>query len=165
MRARVITLRYDDGLGGFPEEALHRALSGQEVLEVREHFFVHAGKPHLALMCLLGDGAGKARPREFDPALDPAHELPSHLLGLYRALRQWRNDKARAEGIPSYLILRNRQIADICRILPRSLAGLREVEGVGEATCSKYSAEILAMIPEEAGQESSPSAGSSPAPA
>jgi len=39
MDVRVITLRYQEGLQGFPEEALRRAISGREVLEAREHFF------------------------------------------------------------------------------------------------------------------------------
>jgi hypothetical protein len=30
---RVITLRYQEGVQGFPEEALRKAISGREVLE------------------------------------------------------------------------------------------------------------------------------------
>ena len=41
MDIRVITLRYSDGAQGFPEEALLKAVSGREILEAREHFFVH----------------------------------------------------------------------------------------------------------------------------
>jgi len=38
MDVRVITLRYQDALQGFSEEALRKAISGREVLEAREHF-------------------------------------------------------------------------------------------------------------------------------
>ena len=48
MQIRQITLRYAEGLQGFPEDALREATAGREVLEVREHFFVHGGVPHLA---------------------------------------------------------------------------------------------------------------------
>ena len=41
MDVRVITLRYQDALQGFSEEALRKAISGREVLEAREHFFTH----------------------------------------------------------------------------------------------------------------------------
>ena len=41
MDVRVITLRYQDALQGFSEEALRKAISGREVLEAREHFFMH----------------------------------------------------------------------------------------------------------------------------
>jgi len=37
MDVRVITLRYQDALQGFSEEALRKAISGREVLEAREH--------------------------------------------------------------------------------------------------------------------------------
>ena len=148
MRIRVITLAYSEGLDGFPEQALREALSGQEVLEVRDHFFVHAGRPHLALVCLTADTADRRlaqdeqRERE-----DSGKALPDHLRPLYRSLRTWRNETARAEGIPSYLILRNTQLAEICRRLPRTKTDLRRIEGIGEATCSKYGDALLGLIP------------------
>lgn len=36
MEIRVITLRYSDGVQGFPEDALRRVCAGREVLEVTE---------------------------------------------------------------------------------------------------------------------------------
>jgi hypothetical protein len=50
VRVRVITLRYSEGVQGFPEEALRQATAGHEVLEVREHSFVYGNVPqqHLA---------------------------------------------------------------------------------------------------------------------
>tara|TARA_B100002003_G_scaffold183301_1_gene171490 strand:+ start:181 stop:429 length:249 start_codon:yes stop_codon:yes gene_type:complete len=55
MDIRIITLRYSDGIQGFPEEPLHKATAGREVLEAREHFFVHGNVPHMAVVLLLGD--------------------------------------------------------------------------------------------------------------
>lgn len=147
MQTRVITLRYSDGLQGFPEDALRTATAGREVLEVREHFFVHGNVPHLALVLLLGDGAGGTRPANARSDENPELELAENLRPLYRALRQWRNDEAKKVGVPPYGILRNAQVAEICRRLPRSLAALREIEGIGEATCGKYGAAILALLP------------------
>ena len=45
------------------------------------------------------------------------------------------------------LIMRNVQVAEICRRLPRTIAALKEIEGVGEATVTKYGEEILKQIP------------------
>ncbi len=50
MDVRVITLRYQEGVQGFSEDALRQATAGREVLEVREHFFTHGNVPHLALV-------------------------------------------------------------------------------------------------------------------
>lgn len=147
MYVRIITLRYSDGLQGFPEDAVREATMGRELLEVREHFFVHGNVPHLTLVLLLSDEAAgtgrmtsKARP-------DPGQDLPEHLRPLYRDLRAWRNERAKSEGIPSYVVFRNAQLAEICRRLPRSLSELRGIEGVGEATCRKYGKDVLAVIP------------------
>ncbi|MCM8626290.1 HRDC domain-containing protein [Accumulibacter sp.] len=150
MQVRVLTLRYSDGLQGFPEEALRAAIAGHEVLEVREHFFVHGAVPHLALVLLLGNGAGAPRASQNRSEENPELQLAEALRPLYRSLREWRNEEAKKVGIPSYSILRNVQLAEICRRLPRSLAALREIEGVGEATCTRYGAAILALLPTEA---------------
>lgn len=150
MQVRVITLRYSEGLQGFPEEALRQATAGHEVLEVREHFFVHANAPHVGLVVLLGDSAGHEG-RRVAAGPDPGEELPEHLRPLYRELRQWRNERAKNDGVPSYAIARNVQLADICRRLPRTLADLKEVDGIGEGTCAKYGRDILARIPAELG--------------
>ena len=152
MQLRILTLRYTDGLQGFPEDAITRAVAGREVLEVREHFYVHGNVPHLTLLLLIGDGPlpskGKALPRE-----DPGDQLPEELRPLYRQLRLWRNDRAKVEGVPSYVLFRNAQLAEICRRLPGTLAALREIEGVGEATCAKYGEDLLRMIPGSASEE------------
>ncbi len=102
MQVRVITMRYQEGLQGFPEDALRAATFGKTVLDVREHFFLHGNVPHLALVLQLGDApayadAGGFRPRGPD-APDPAEGLTDAQRGVYRALRAWRNETARAEG-------------------------------------------------------------------
>lgn len=148
MDVRIVTLRYSDGVQGFPEEALLKAVSGREVLEAREHFFVHGSVPHMAVVLLLGDASGGAQ-RQRPPGPDPGEALPDDRKGLYRALRTWRNERAKSDGVPSYVIARNVQIAEICKRLPRSLAELKEIEGIGEATCKKYGRDILARIPED----------------
>ena len=158
MRVRVITLAFSEALGGFPEGALQQALSGQEVLEVREHFFTQSGRAHLALVCLLGGEAAHGPRPMSPPGEDPSKDLSPEQQLLYRDVRRWRNERAKAEGIPNYLILRNRQIAEICRTLPRSLAALKEIEGLGEATCEKFGRDLLALIPAETDAPAAPPA-------
>ena len=148
MKIRVLTLRYCEGLQGFSEDAIYKASSGYEVLEVRDHYFEHGGVPHLTLVLLLGEGKTSPAQQMIKKEDDPSKELAPELLPLYRNLRQWRNERAKGEGIPSYLILRNVQIAAICRLMPKSLSELKQVDGVGEATCAKYGNDILGLIPE-----------------
>jgi len=149
MRLKVVTLPYADSLGGFPQQAVDQACASGGLLEVRDHFFMHRGLPHLALVLLLDEGAASARTAGKAPEDDPGRELPESLQALYRTLRNWRNDRAKADGVPAYVVLRNAQLAEICRKLPRSLATLRQIEGFGEGTCEKYGKEILAIIPSD----------------
>ncbi|MFZ2959045.1 MAG: HRDC domain-containing protein [Candidatus Ozemobacteraceae bacterium] len=147
MQIRIITLRYQDGLQGFPEKALVEAAAGREILEVRDHFFLHGNIPHIAFVVLLADAPASYKPvnhgRPSGPGADPEKDLPENLQKLYRDLRTWRNDRAKKDGVPSYLIMRNIMLADVCRKLPKSLGQLREIEGIGEATCAKYGSDIL----------------------
>jgi len=149
MQVRIVTLRYSDGLQGFPEDAVRAATAGHEVLEVREHFFLLGHIPHLALVLLLADGPANGQRAPGRPEEDPGLQLPEALRRLYHDLREWRNDAAKQAGIPSYAILRNAQLAEICRRLPRSLAALKEIEGIGEATCAKYGEALLDRLPKE----------------
>ncbi|MDQ0288417.1 HRDC domain-containing protein [Oligosphaera ethanolica] len=161
MKTRVITLRYSEGLQGFPEDDLAKVVSGCDVLEVRDHFFMHGNVPHLALVLLL-NGDNTKPETKFRPENDPGTALSEHLQKLYRDLRQWRNERAKQDGVPSYVIMRNVQIAEICRRLPHSLAALKEIEGIGEGTCQKYGQDILKLIPDDLQPEPSAAAGKTP---
>lgn len=145
MHLRVITLRYADTLNGFPEDAVREACAGRELLELREQFFVHGNVPHLLLVLMLGEEPRAAVTRQARGP-DPGEDLPEHLRGLYRDLRVWRNEQAKAEGIPSYTIMRNVQVAEICRKLPRTAGDLKTIDGIGEATAAKYGEAILGLL-------------------
>lgn len=164
MIPRIITLRFDDNLAGFPEEPLRAAISGREVLAVREHFFVHGGVPHLVLALELGGGAEDARRSQRpEGAPDALTGVPPERRKLYFDLKRWRNERAQRDGVPPFVILRNELLAEICRRAPHSLAALKEIPGIGEKTVEKYGADVVGLIPGElcavpadSGSESSP---------
>lgn len=147
--SRIITLRYDDNLTGFPEEPLRAATSGREVLAIREHFFVHGGVPHLTLVMELGGGAETRRPERPAGAPDIMATLPPDRRKMYLDLKRWRNERAQRDGLPPFVVLRNELHAEICRRAPHSMAALKEISGIGEKTVEKYGADIVGMIPEE----------------
>ena len=147
MDVRVITLRYQDGTQGFPEGALRQATAGREVLEAREHFFLYGNVPHLALVLLLGDGPSTEGWKPRDPnAPNPEESVAEALRPLYRDLKRWRNERAKADGKPAYAVARNTQLAEIVNLAPKSLADLKEVPGIGEAFCRDYGKEVLEMV-------------------
>lgn len=146
MDVRVITLRYQEGVQGFPEGALRQATAGREVLEAREHFFMHGNVPHLGLVLLLGDApvADGWHSRNSNTP-NPEEGVPEGLRPLYRDLRSWRNERAKTDGKPAYAVARNAQLAEIATRAPKSLAELKEVAGIGEAFCRDYGKDVLAL--------------------
>ena len=83
----------------------------------------------------LGDGFAPPSPK---PALgsDPVSV----------ALRQWRFERAKADGMPAFVIAHDSTLAAIAEARPRSLAALRRVKGMGPQKLEKYGEEILAVI-------------------
>lgn len=147
MYVKVITLRYQEAPQGFPEGALRQATAGREVLEVREHFFTHGNVPHLALVLLLGDGPSEGGFRARDPnAPDPEESIPEDRRPIYRDLKRWRNERAKVDGRPAYAIARNTQLAEIVNKAPKSLAELKQIDGIGDAFCRDYGAAVLELV-------------------
>ena len=65
---------------------------------------------------------------------------------MFEALRTWRTARARADGMPPYVIAHDATLRDIAEARPRSLAGLRRVKGMGPQKVDKYGDEILEIL-------------------
>jgi ribonuclease D len=65
---------------------------------------------------------------------------------LYDELRIWRGRVAKRDGLPPYVVLTNREIAEIAGHRPVSLAALQDIEGFGEAKSKRWGEEILAAL-------------------
>jgi len=149
VEVRVVTMRYSEGVQGFPEDALRRVCAGREVIDVSEHFFLYGNVPHLTLVVKLGDAilsdSGSWRERSHG-APDLELELPDEKKGIYRALKVWRNERSKKEGKPAYAIARNTLVLEIVKAMPQTLAALKEIDGVGEAMVTNYGSDILAIL-------------------
>lgn len=157
MQIRVITLRYDERLGGFPEDAVRAAMAGQEVTQVREYFFQQNGVAHLTIVLETVEAASPNPTRQRPTnAPDFLEKLPSDRRRLFLDLKRWRNQTAEKEKLPPFVVMRNEQLAAIAERLPESLSELREIDGIGEKTCASYGKEILAMIPKNLSKQSKP---------
>ena len=65
---------------------------------------------------------------------------------LWQALRKWRQERARAEEIPAYMVCGDKTLRDIVEKMPRGLDGLRSIYGLGEAKIDKFGDEILKVL-------------------
>jgi ATP-dependent DNA helicase RecQ len=64
---------------------------------------------------------------------------------LFEALRAWRLEQARAQGVPPYVIFHDRTLAEIAHVRPASLEALAVIGGVGQAKLDRYGAAVLQL--------------------
>jgi superfamily II DNA helicase RecQ len=65
---------------------------------------------------------------------------------VFSRLRDWRKAVAEKEGVPVYVVLTNEQLAQIVQKKTNTKAGLKEIEGVGDARVEKYGDAILKLL-------------------
>ncbi|MCB9654834.1 MAG: DNA topoisomerase 3 [Deltaproteobacteria bacterium] len=64
----------------------------------------------------------------------------------FEALRQWRNQRAKALGVPPYVVLADRTIESLLEVRPTTRRELLDVAGIGDAKADKFGAEILEVM-------------------
>ncbi|MEU2439944.1 DNA helicase RecQ [Streptomyces rubradiris] len=83
-------------------------------------------------------GAGKAKA--------VAAELPEALLPAFEALRAWRAEQAREQGVPAYVIFHDATLREIVSRRPGSVRELGTVNGVGEKKLATYGEGVLRVL-------------------
>lgn len=158
MKLRVYTLAFDEDTGGFDDARIRAELDAYAVISYAEHFFVHDGRPHLVILAAVSDLPGPSEVRK--PVNNTArHELPPEDQPLFEVLRRWRNERARRDGRPPYLIFNNTLLAAIARARPGSRTALAEVPGIGDGRIQAYAEDILQLIKEARAPDADSPAG------
>jgi ATP-dependent DNA helicase RecQ len=67
---------------------------------------------------------------------------------LFDALRTWRLDKAREQGVPAYVILHDKTLRQLATLRPEDESALAEISGLGAAKREHYGEELLELIAE-----------------
>ncbi|MFB6834639.1 DNA helicase RecQ, partial [Streptomyces hydrogenans] len=78
-------------------------------------------------------------------------DLPAAAVPVFEALRAWRAATAREQAVPAYVVFHDATLREIATGLPRSVAELGTVGGVGEAKLAKYGEGVLEALAEFAG--------------
>ncbi|MEV7449637.1 DNA helicase RecQ [Streptomyces nigra] len=114
-----------------------------------------------------GSGSGRGDRK----AKSPAAELPQELVPAFEALRAWRAEQAKEQGVPAYVIFHDATLREIATVWPTSVAELGGISGVGEkkrATYGEGVVEVLAGLTApgaaEAAPQSAPDSASDSAP-
>ncbi|MYU23813.1 DNA helicase RecQ [Streptomyces sp. SID8352] len=88
-----------------------------------------------------GTGArGERKPRA------AAVELPEALLPAFEALRAWRAEQAREQGVPAYVIFHDATLREIATVWPTSVGQLAGITGVGEKKLATYGEGVVAVL-------------------
>ncbi|MFJ4366134.1 DNA helicase RecQ [Streptomyces chartreusis] len=112
-----------------------------------------------------GSGSGARGEKKAKAAVA---ELPQELVPAFEALRAWRAEQAREQGVPAYVIFHDATLREIVTVWPASVRELGSISGVGEKKLATYGEgvlEVLVSARGESGAGAGSGAGSDAAPA
>ncbi|MEY2242519.1 DNA helicase RecQ [Streptomyces sp. BF23-18] len=75
-----------------------------------------------------------------------AVELPAELVPAFEALRAWRAEQAREQGVPAYVIFHDATLRDIVTVWPTSVKELGGISGVGEKKLTTYGEGVVGVL-------------------
>ncbi len=73
-------------------------------------------------------------------------ELDAESQSLLAALKEWRREQARSQGVPPYVVFHDRTLIDLAGRRPADLEELAQVSGVGAAKLERYGEAVLTVI-------------------
>ena len=73
-------------------------------------------------------------------------ELPEALVPAFEALRAWRAEQAREQGVPAYVIFHDATLREIVTVWPTSVTQLGSIGGVGEKKLVTYGEGVIEVL-------------------
>ena len=131
------------------EGEMNAFLSSHRVLAVKKEF-VADGENSFWTFCVeyleSGPAASQAAPGGKLPKVDYKEVLQPEEFEVFSRLREWRKGVAEQEGVPGYVVFTTEQLAELVKKRVSTTAGLKELEGVGDARVEKYGAAVLERL-------------------
>ena len=132
------------------EAEMNAFLRGHRVLAVKKEFAPDGENSFWSFCVEYLDGAtattGGAASGSRPPKVDYREVLKPEEFELFSRLRDWRKAAAEKEGVPVYAVLTNGQLAQVVQKKITTKAGLKGIEGVGEARMEKYGEALLRLL-------------------
>jgi ATP-dependent DNA helicase RecQ len=92
--------------------------------------------------------AGRRTARRKPSSSPQASDNPT----LFDALRAWRAEQAKTQGVPAYVILHDKTLHELADRQPTSPDDLLDVPGIGQAKAERYGSDLLVLIRRMASQ-------------
>ena len=118
----------------FVTEDGRRVLFGKDPVPLRADALEPAG----------GGKGGKGRRTRAQRAAEGT--LDDDAAAMLAALKRLRTQLAKAQGVPAYVVFPDRTLIEMATARPATLAGLREIHGIGEAKLKRFGAAFLAVL-------------------
>jgi translin len=112
----------------------------QKELESKIAVFQNEGFQHLDIP------KGEPPPEKTETVTHEEPQLDNKEQEIYKALDEWRNQKANEENLASYIIAKNSWLTQIIKLRPKTIKDLNAIKGFGERRINKYGKEIIAII-------------------
>lgn len=68
--------------------------------------------------------------------------------GLFDLLREWRREEARSQGVPAYIVLKQKALIGIANTVPSDRRALSRIAGIGPRFIERYADAVLALTAE-----------------
>jgi ATP-dependent DNA helicase RecQ len=146
------------GVGADLDEAAWRSvarqlLAGGLLHADAQHYgalkLTESAKPVLkgeSTLMLRRQAPSKKKGKVARPKSTAAFILPPADANLFDALRLWRGQTAREQGLPAYVILHDKTLRELAARRPQSMAALLNVGGIGEAKAIRYGVALLELL-------------------
>ncbi|MDT6985033.1 DNA helicase RecQ [Streptomyces lusitanus] len=99
-------------------------------------------EPEKPAVSRAGGGSGRGDRK----AKAAAAELPEELRPAFEALRAWRAEQAKEQGVPAYVIFHDATLREIVTVWPTSVEQLGGIGGVGEKKRATYGEGVVAAL-------------------
>ncbi|WP_093799610.1 DNA helicase RecQ [Streptomyces sp. Wb2n-11] len=109
--------------------------------------------------------SGSAKGERRAKAAAAKADLPTEAVPVFEALRAWRAEQAREQGVPAYVIFHDATLREIATVRPGSVAELGGVAGLGEKKLATYGEGVLEVLASLGGVEGPAGPGDPAAPA
>ncbi|MDA3804006.1 DNA helicase RecQ [Clavibacter sp. CT19] len=77
-------------------------------------------------------------------------DLPEEAQGLFEALRAWRSEQAKEQGVPAYVVFADVTLREVATVRPQDLGQLAGITGVGQKKLDTYGEGLLQVVRAEA---------------
>lgn len=140
MALHILTIPFNPAQAVFDDESVARFLINKRVQRLEPAFFIHEGKPYWSVYV------------EYEPILTADEKpilkqsLTDGQATLLSKLRQWRKERADKDGVPVFIVATNKHLEQVILKQPRTLEGLRQIDGFGKKKLESYGRDILGLI-------------------